>query len=175
MWGQPSQSQLPVIARHVAGRRIHDLGAAHRNLSVQLLELGASHVVAIESETYPHAAVHPNLTVVQTYFRAYQDPIDVAFVSWAPNNPCGLHVLLARAPLVIYLGRCTDGSFCGYPAFWRTLQQREILDRVNERKNVLLVYGPRIVERPLEPEEEAGMDEDHVRHYDEIYKSGPSS
>lgn len=116
------------------------------------------------------------MTVIHAPFRNFRDEIDVAFVSWPSANPRTLlHRLVARAPLVLYLGKCTDGSFCGYPEFWQALSQRELLDRVYDRANVLLVYGPRKVARPVEPEERAGMDLDRPYYYDELYKPGSSS
>ncbi len=51
--------------------------------------------------------------------------IDVAFVSAPPNEPApGLVGLLQAASVVVYVGKNTDGTACGWPGMFAALARR---------------------------------------------------
>lgn len=159
-----SPAQRAVVARHVSGRRVHDLGAGDCSLSVELIGLGAMEVVAIDKEAMPRVDI-PELRQVRSKFldvaaALVEKPAEVAFVSWPVNNNVpGLVTILSEAEKVIYVGKNTDGSACGWPGLFKiALVTREILDHVPERRNTLIVYGGFSEgDRPLVSEEIAAL------------------
>jgi hypothetical protein len=69
--------------------------------------------------------------------------------------------------VVIYLGKCTDGTMCGTPRLWYLLSRREVLCHEPDRTNTLIVYGPGRddIRLPLR-EEHAGINSDRLYTYD---------
>lgn len=146
-------SQLEAIRSVVAGRRVHDLGAGDCSLSVMLLELGATHVTAIDK--HPIERVHPpvakrmgtgQLKFEQTSFEQLEQTdvaIDVAFVSW-PNNynyDTALANLAQRAQTVVYLGSNYDYCACGGPHFFEQMVRRKLLAHVPDKQQTLIIVG----------------------------------
>lgn len=84
----------------------------------------------------------------------------MAFVSWPANRPDeGLLTLLKRAATLIYLGKCTDGTCCGWPGLFTYFLSRELLVHVPDEYNTLFVYGGALeTPRTGEWEERAGLD-----------------
>lgn len=167
-----SHAHATAIQRHVEGKVVHDLGAGNLTLSVTLLKLGAVRVIAVDKEP-PRTRSMPNgLTYVQSLFRNYKEVSDVAVASWPINNPSGLHRLVEHSRVVIYLGKNTDATVCGYEEFWDHLIRREVLEYLPSRAQSLVIYGPRRVERVKLPEELAATDIERIWGYDELH--GPA-
>lgn len=172
MYGRLSDAQRAVVARHVAGKTVHDLGAGRLGLAATLIELGAKKVLAVDKEPAWTNTPKTGVQYVRGYFRDYApSSIPVAFASWPQNAATGLHRLLEQAPCVIYLGSNVDWSSCGYPLMWQQLSAREVLEHVPDRPNTLIVYGPARIERPGLPEEYAALDQERMWGYNELYTS----
>ena len=70
----------------------------------------------------------------------------------------GLLQLLARAETIVYLGKNTDGSMCGFPAVFEHMVGRRLLAYVPHFRNTLVVVGARLTEpRAPQHEELAGL------------------
>lgn len=157
-FGRISDDQWNVIAKHVKGRVVHDLGAGRCENSLLLLEHGAKKVIAVDKESMPSLR-DTRLQTIRAYFDGCNFAVDVAFVAWPINTPqAGLVPLLRRAKTVIYIGKNTDGTMCAWPGFWRSLMEREILDYVPEFMNTVIVYGDVTGPRNLRGEELAAID-----------------
>ena len=165
-FGRLSEDQEKVLAPFVKDKIVHDLGAGFCDLSLRLLELGASRVVAIDKDRMPrleHLAgrvAQARATFAEAAgfgspggfsdeearrARSLARTIDVAFLSWPRENKVpGLVELLGRARIVVYLGKNTDMSMCGWPGmFLEALLPRSVLAHAPEQRNTLIVYGPR--------------------------------
>lgn len=139
-YGKLSDAQRDALRPHVSGLKVHDLGAGTCELSRELLDLGATSVVAIDTQDMPF--VDRRIERVQDPFQLYRDPISVAFVSWPINREDrGLMRLVREAKKVVYLGKNTDGVMCGWPGLFNELVKRKVLAYIPERKNTLIVYG----------------------------------
>jgi len=165
--GRPNPVQVACIRKFVEGRIVSDLGAGDLLLSHLCAVLGATKVIAIDKETMPEADISLPIEQVRCAFRYYKRNIDVALLSWPINTSCGLEALVNRAEIVIYLGKCTDGTICGTPRLWSHLVRREVLLLSPDRTNTLIVYGPSRVERALLLEEHAGLDDNNWYTYGE--------
>jgi hypothetical protein len=161
--GWLSDAQQKVVAEHVRGQRVHDYGAGDLDLSLRLLQLGAEHVVAVDDWVRPSSREYPpQLTVIESKFDDYAETSAVAFVSWPVNWPMGLHVLLERTPVVVYLGSNTNGNACGYPKMWQQLVAREVLAYVPHIRNTLIIYGAGKRRNNLLLEERGALDPGEV-------------
>lgn len=135
-----------IVAEHVSGAVVWDLGAGDMLYALRLLELGAAHVIAID-KNLPQINVPAGagLTLRQDYFADIEPvgEIEVAFVSWPRNGATwGLEDLLGSARKIIYLGSNTNGSACADPILFREqLCPRELLGHVPHPRNSLLIYG----------------------------------
>lgn len=155
------------LRSHVQGQVVWDLGAGDLAWSQRLVQLGAKKVVAVDKE--PMQGRPGKVEIRKGYFHDIEpsapDIIPVAFLSWPANYPQrGLLELLDRALKVIYLGKNTDGSACGWPVLFANFYFRNLLAHVPHKGNSLLVYdtyrlpneGPRrlVAEEyaPLQPE-----------------------
>lgn len=155
-FGRPTPEQAEVVARYVKGKVVHDLGAYKLALSAWLMHLGAERVVAID-ESLPHVKVPKKVTFLQHGFLGYHGPIDVAFVSWPASwGTQGLVELVARSSIVIYLGSCIDGSYCGNSELYQHFLRRELLEYVPHRSNSLEVLGRHIRRKRPPTGEEVG-------------------
>ena len=93
-------------------------------------------------------------------------------MSWIVNWDMSIVKVLADAEIVIYLGKNTDGSACGYDKMWEHLRSREVLAHVPDRRNTLTVYGPRVIVRPQTGEEIAFLHDHKVLSFERAeYKS----
>jgi len=136
-------------------------------LTDALLELGASSVLGIEPKTNK---LGPNIVWYSQSFQEFANDLaqglvclpKMALVSWPLWNPLpGLVTLLEQVETVLYLGKNTDGTVCGPEDFWLHMLEREVLEHVPDRRNVLTVYGPVTGKPPREPEiqeERAALD-----------------
>jgi len=173
-YGRLSKSQYTALAPFVHGKTVHDIGAGDLTLAGYLLTLGASHIIAIDKNPWKSKATK-NITVIETYFERYTDPLDVAFVSWPINHfDQGLLDLIGAARTVIYLGKNSDGQACGFPLLFDHLSKRENPVYIAERPNTLAIYGPNFVERPPNGEERASLSiDERMWSYDEL--EGPTT
>jgi hypothetical protein len=141
-YGKLSKAQIDALSPYVRGTTVHDLGAGCMKLSRQLLDLGASQVVAVDKEAPKRRSANPRIRVEHTLFSQFDESPDVAFLSWPSNHFLhGLADILRRARVVVYLGKNTDGTACGHWTLFSGLLLREALVYVPERKNTLIVYG----------------------------------
>ena len=60
-FGQLNKAQLKALVPLVRGKVIHDLGAGDLGLALELLNLGASKVIAIDKEYYNFNGVPPEI------------------------------------------------------------------------------------------------------------------
>ena len=143
-YAQLTDGQLEKLFYYTKGKVVHDLGAGGLELAHLLCAYNARKVIAIDKEIFC-LPVDPCVEVVRSYFADYREPIDVALISWPTNyHEQGLLDLLERARIVIYIGKNTDGSWCGTPSLFWTLLSRRLLAYVPHRRNVLAVYGSEV-------------------------------
>lgn len=145
-YGIFTDRMLGVVASHIAGRVVHDLGAGDCVLAITLLSSGAAAVEAVDKESL-WSGIHlpPGGCYHQSAFVNYSpEAIDVAFVAWPENTrsvTTALLPLLQRAKTIVYLGKNTGGVMCGTPALFEHFAGRELLAYEPNRLNVLCVYG----------------------------------
>lgn len=158
--GHLNRHQKQVVERNVEGQVVVDLGAGDGNLSLELVELGARRVIAVDKNPMPRYLSEAGAeTVCLPFKRLVFLPADVAFLSWPDNHEQkGLLEILERIPVVVYLGKNTDGAACAWPLFFARMLEREVLDYVPAPENTLIVWGPRrVVQRQPLGEELAGL------------------
>lgn len=171
-YGKLIAGHVKALRPHVAGRVVHDLGAGDMEKARLLLHLGAEKVHAVEKDSYPFS-LPLRIDRHEMYFKDYRPAeIDVAFLSWPSNHLLeGLLPLLVKAKTIIYLGKNTDGTSCGFPALFVYLTTRRLLVHKPHPRNTLIIVGERL-RKPRAPEHEelAG-----IRAYDELlrYDSRP--
>lgn len=179
-YGSLNKAQEAALRPFVKRKVVHDLGAGDYTLSHRLLKFGAEKVIAIDHTrpydtcpmTFRNLIAGMKIEFVTGYFHQYHEPIDTAFVSWPSNYASHIDVLCDRAPTVIYLGVNTDGTCCGTPEMFEKLSKRAVLAHVPDRKNTLIVYGSKRVERALLPEEFAAINIKKVWTYEEAQARG---
>jgi hypothetical protein len=166
-YGKLNAAQVDVVRQFVAGHDVLDLGAGDLGPAQRLLDCGAERVYALDSHLPPKS---PNERIIldTRYYHDYGGSPEIAFVSWPCNwREDSLTAIIRRASIVIYLGKCTDGTLCGSESFWQTLLQREVLAYSPDRANTLIVYGPGKVQRPILGEERGGLYTDRIWSYEE--------
>jgi hypothetical protein len=147
---------------------VHDLGAGDLTLAHDLIQCGASSVIAVDKQPMPSPQV-PNIERVVSYFHEYAQPVDIAFMSWPVNWSVGLTPIARRSRLVVYLGTNMGGSACGYQDLWWHLRSREVLAHVFDPTGSFIVYGFGTRGRKGRlPEEHAALDQSRVWTYDEL-------
>jgi len=146
-----------------------------------LTNIGAKHVIAIDykiASDYEQGRLpSKKITTVSSYFQNYTEEIDIAFASWPTNGgAAGFIELVARARILIYLGKNTEGTICAEPGFFEHTCRRKLLAYVPWRHNTLIVVGEKLKrKRAATREEKAGMHvhgiwdwkEEPARHVDE--------
>lgn len=138
-FGTLSVGQQAIVKSLVQGREVHDLGAGDLALSRLLVGLGASSVIAVDKEPLT-AKLPKGVQYRQRYFSELTDKVDIAFLSWPANHELGLVPLLRRTSTVIYLGKNSDLSSCGYLDMWKHFSTRGLLHYLPESRNTLIVY-----------------------------------
>ena len=155
----------PVIAPFVADRVVVDLGSGYGERARILERLGARVVKIDKDEDIPG--------VIHGYFESMIEEIekmqpDVIHLAW-PTANLGRRAtdVFDLAPVLIYVGKNTEGSVCGTPAMFRYLAHRVVLAYEPTRANVLIVYGrtQREPRRMLHYEEAAGIERATVWSY----------
>ncbi len=160
-YGRLSRAQREAVSRIVTGKVVWDLGAGDGALGALLRLVGAERVIAIEKSPVCDYFTHcPSVELRQLRFDEVEDEsMPLVFLSWPNNHETpGLARIVRNAETVIYLGKNTDGTSCGWPRLFEELAQREVVCHVPQRANTLIVYGARRVERERLPEEQAGID-----------------
>ncbi len=155
-----SQEQGKVLRPFITGQLVHDLGAGMLLQAHQLLDFGARQVIAIDKEPYVLQAQRDERMVpINCYLSNYTEKVEIVFLG-SPTNQYipGLLDLLEKARIIIYLGKNTDLTACGWPGlFWHFLG-REVVAYAPEPANVMVVYGSRAsTPRPILGEELAAL------------------
>lgn len=150
-YGRLSDDQTAVLAKRIEDRVVHDLGAGHCALALRLARLGAKKVIAVDKKPMP-TVDDPRVETRQGFYGSVAtDTIDVGFVSWPETKESiVLLQLLQHAVSVVYLGKNTDSTACGWPALFKSFLDRKVLAYVPERPNTLIVYGEKL-KRPRKP------------------------
>lgn len=159
MYGQLSPEQREVVAAFVRGKRVIDLGCGNCALTNVLIETcGAEHVIALDYKMPPREDV-PKIAFVNSLFEDYDSEVpEVALLSWPVNRPLpALLRLVEQAETVIYLGKNTDGTSCGWRGLYEHFSGRAVLRHLPDRRNTLTVYGWPEADRPLTGEETAAI------------------
>jgi len=165
-YGKLNPHQREVLNVVIQNRQVTDLGAGDCELAHELLRLGARGVLAVDKTFQPRVE---SIQYIQSYFNAYTEAIETAFLSWPPNWNCpGLIDLLDRADVVAYLGKNTDGTACGYSLLFEYLVSREVVAYVPDRRNTLIVYGSGRGKRAPLGEEYAGLNTEDWFAYEDV-------
>lgn len=162
MQGSLNAAQRAIVAQHVAGMCVVDVGAGDFSLSVEMVSLGATEVVAVEPKPW-HRPTPANVRHVRLYLDAFHETHSVGFVSWPINNlylESALIRFAMRTDKLIVLAKTTDGLMCAGPTFWEYIMTREVLVYSADPVNTLVVYGPRYVRRPPKGVERGGISDD---------------
>lgn len=139
-----------VVAPFVRGVTVLDLGAGDGERTKVLRSLGADRVVAVDklgldesltpSSGMEYIEGYFDSASVQKLARSFEG--FVAHVAWPQNCQLpGLVDILRRASVVIYVGCCTGGTFCGNQELFDYLRMRGVLAYEPELRNTLTVYG----------------------------------
>ena len=166
MYGTFPRSFFPIVKQFVDGKTVVDLGSGDGERAEILKHLGGV-VVMVDKEPSSPEVVRESFKDLGTTIKLLHP--DVIHLAWPSNHDTGVIHLLSMAPVVIYVGKNTDGSACGTPNLFARLRWREVLAYVPRRQNTLIVYGairnePR---KGLYHEEAAGLDQDEVWGYGE--------
>lgn len=177
-YGKLTLSVQHAMDSYIKGKTVYDFGAGNLVLSEAIRKMGAKRVIAIDKEV--KESKDPFVVSYRCYFDKFltsssrrPKPGDVAFLSWPSNHPLpGLLDLLSRFDTIIYLGKNTDGSACGWPGFFHQMYLRTVLEYVPHRRNSLIIYGKHddklaIEHRLLRLEERAGGDQSKQYNFDE--------
>jgi hypothetical protein len=160
-YGGLTKAQEDCLREVVRGRRVHDLGASTGTQARLLLGWGALEVNAIDKEDFSasYKEAPSQLKFERAYFEDYTPgAIDLAFVSWPANYNNGLVKLVRQAKTVVYLGKNTDSTMCGYPQLFEHFITRKLVSYVPDYRNTLIVLGePLAKPRTLQGEEWAGI------------------
>ena len=158
-YGSMSDAQCEAFKPFVIGKTIHDLGSGDGVLALLMAQIGAKKVIAVDKQDFPRAAKFAaQIEFRSTLFEDFNESVETIFLSWPDNHPLeGLLPLVTQAKTVIYLGKNTDGSVCGWPELFKEFSGREILKHLPERKNTLTIYGPTRLNRPMTGEEFAAI------------------
>jgi hypothetical protein len=172
-YGSLNKEQMGVLRSFIKGRRLRDYGCGNLRLTITLVRLfGARHVEAIDQDlvSVPRQ-LRSQIAFTQSHFYRVGPSTRTAFVSWPINHDTYLDRCLVHAPRVIYLGTNMGGTACGYPHFWLSLVQREVLAYVPHAHNTLIVYGDKLKRRRrLMPEEYAALHRDDIVEFDKAHR-----
>jgi len=178
MFGRIEPAQIERIKALVEGKVVWALGSWYDPQEAwQLVSFGTREVYAVDKARKTaiepvvfkrlHTGTIGEIWDCGAYFTDFgkwakdtglPDP-DVVFMKWPrESRQAGLVALVARAPIVIYVGRNDGVTACGGPDLWEHLRSRRLLEAVEGAHNDLLVYGgecPRSTEPRCREEEHA--------------------
>jgi hypothetical protein len=170
--GQLNEAQRELLKSFVDGKEVYDLGSGDLGLAIELVDLGASKVIAIDKENRYQSFrdIPPEIEMRSQYFSEVYDDIDIAFVSWPANYDNSLLQILKKSKTILYVGKNTDGTACGTPELFRYLVTRKAI-QIPDRRNVLICYTEFLIEpREWFQEERAAIEMNlgiDVVHYSE--------
>jgi len=152
-------AQQNAVAKHVRNKIVHDLGAGDLVMSRVLLDMGASHVYAIDRNDKPELRPWPKrLHYKREYFHNLTGGMDTIFLSWPVNYETNLLPCIRGASTVIYLGCNTGGSACGTPGLFLSFLSRRLLAYEPDARNSLIIVGESLgIPREPTGEEMAGI------------------
>lgn len=151
-----NEKQLFHLRAVVKDQDILDLGACDLAGSDMLVELGARSVLAVDRNRMPTPSSERIITK-QCYFHQLDEVRPVVFASWIVNWDVNIDPHLEQAKFIVSISKNTDQSACGYTRMWEHLRRREVLLHLPDQRNVLTVYGPKYINRPILGEELAGL------------------
>ena len=156
-----TREQCELLRKHVAGKRVEELGAGNGELSMLMAELGAESVTMIERKFRANFQLPfflkgkehwriqtDSITAIQTTFEKYVgeafvgEPPEVVVTRW-PVNVADMYMCLltARAnAALIYIGSNTNNNASGGPDFWFQCRNRALLDYLPAFDNTMIVY-----------------------------------
>lgn len=175
-FGRLTPKQALVVKKEVKGKVVHDLGAGDLFYAKRLLDWGASSVVAVEKDRTPRIN-EPNIRLLNcSFLEARAEHPKIVWLSWPQNAFLpGLLELLEKASTIIYLGKNTGGTQCGWARLYQYLATREVKAYLPDRQNVLIVYGQRCRKpRSLYGEERSGIDHRFSYSYEEAEAFPPT-
>lgn len=148
VYGRLSPSQRKALAPLVRGRVVHDLGAGLCRIAVQLAEMGARRVIALDMFAPPPAVLQKLPANVTFRLGQFEDaPVKprTVVLSWPSlsldyEGP-GLMPMVRGASRVVYLGKNRDGVSCGGRPLFEHFAERELLAYEPSPTNNLLVLG----------------------------------
>lgn len=155
-YGRMDISQRRAVADAVRGETVIDLGCGDLGWAAMLIgECLAERVIAVDIRPAQVNLAPDKIQVVESRFADYDGEVpDIAFLSWPVNRPLpGLLRLVEQIPIVIYLGKNTDGSACGWPDLFEHFSHRALTLHMPRRSNTLTVYGEPCDARQLTGEE----------------------
>jgi len=169
--GKLFPAQADALKPFIEGKDVHDFGCGDLELSHQLLDLGASQIVAVDRHSPSREilkAASPKIRFIPKYFHDFREPVETLFLSWPVNwYDYALGEYIEKAKMVIYLGTNVDGTACGYPDMWDYLRTRRVLAHVPHPGNTLLVYSSEYIRRPMVGEEWAALNQDRIYSFEE--------
>lgn len=172
MNGILSEKQRAIVGSIVQGRTVADLGAGTGVLARELLVLGSERVYVVDKPELAPYYNHPRLEKNLGWFEENTSAYEVVFASWPPQYGMRWFAdIVRRAGTVVYLGANYGGVVCGPSDFWEHVLKREVLHHEPHPRNVLSVYGGRLVapcRAPL-PEERAALDQAKIYSYEDLY------
>lgn len=148
-----SVEQQNVIARHVKGGHVWDLGFGSSEAEPRMLQaMGAAHITAVDKDQRsqrprPYVENRGWGLVVHAYFHelvsipAVSTPGGIAYLSWPVTWHNEEVPLLRGCEKVIYVGLNRNATACGGPSLWGHFLFRELIEEVQGEQNDLLVYG----------------------------------
>jgi hypothetical protein len=163
MYGTMTPEMEALVAPHVQGKVVWDLGAGDLWHSKMLLRRGASWVMAVDKWGFTSDDPVFGVTRIEEYFQFVKVPvggIDVAYLSWPDNleHLPGLINILEQSRVVVYVGSNMDGTSCGNKELFTHLSSREVLGHIPLARNSMIIYGGvSSTPRELLPEEWAGI------------------
>jgi hypothetical protein len=146
-YGRIDSDQGETIAKIVRGQVVIDLGCGDGGWAKFICGCGPKKVIALDKQVPQHKSDPPDQIVwteklFEDYLADGPEHYDIAFLSWPVNRRIpALQVLVDRAKIVIYLGKNTDGTSCGWAGLFDALSQRAVRFYEPRRANTLIVYG----------------------------------
>jgi hypothetical protein len=138
--------QRDAVEEFVRDKKVIDLGCGDAGWTEMMVIMGPKLIIAVDKQLPRDTGPPRQIKWVEKTFQDYENEggevPEVAFVSWPVNRPLpALLRMVQKAKVVIYLGKNTDGTSCGWPELFAHFSGRELLRHVPKRANTLTVYG----------------------------------
>lgn len=136
-----TKPQASTLRSFVRGKTVFDLGAGDLSLAILVKKWGAARVVGVDRKRMPSIPGIERIEGDWAYSDVKEVP-EVALLSWPINSPNPrLLKLVKKSRSVVYLGKNTDGTCCGWPGLFEHLLERKVLSYKPDRANTLIIYG----------------------------------